>query len=495
MKSKSLILGLRALAAAFLLLAAIVGFVTYKQFAAETGPLPSGSQVGDIPVAGLTVQQAVERVTAIYTAPIELHYRGAIIQVSPSELGFRPDAEALKNQLAQQSARQGSLQQFWCYLWNQSQTTPVLITPAFMQSPEGIKQYLLTQIAPRYDQPATAAIPEAGGVGFKPGQAGYRMDVAASVSSIVAALQSTSQRQTTLTVSDEAAPPPEWQNLKIQLQQNIDLLDRETLIELVLIDPQTGQQLHFARQNGQDIPTDIAFTAASTIKIPIMISTFRRSEEPGNPDVSLKLEQMISVSENDPADWLMQNIMGGNLGPLEVTADMRKLGLENTFLAGYFYMGAPLLQKIETPANLRSDINLQPDLYNQTTPAEMAFLMHAIYQCAESGSGPLAATFAAEITPAECQRMVELLVSDRLPYLITAGLPDGTRVAHKHGWIEEADGLLHTMSDTAIVYAPARPYILTIYTHHPINLVFDNGNRLLARLSQVVYGFLNPPNP
>jgi hypothetical protein len=88
--------------------------------------------------------------------------------------------------------------------------------------------------------------------------------------------------------------------------------------------------------------------------------------------------------------------------------------------------------------------------------------------------------------------MVELLVSDRLPYLITAGLPDGTRIAHKHGWIEEADGLLHTMSDTAIVFAPNRPYILTIYAHHPVNLVFDNGNRLLARLSQVVYGYLNP---
>ena len=492
MKSKSLIIGLRALAAAFILLAAIVIFIAYQQYAADNGLLPAGSKIGALSIEGLTAEQAVEYVNTVYNTPIELTYQGQRIQVNPVELGFSLDIEAIKSKLRTQQSESKNVSNFWNYLWNRPFSEPLRTELPFTQTPEEIESYLVEQIAARYNKPAVAALPEPAGIGFQPGADGHRLDISESISLISGALQSINQRQVTLPVKKETPPPPALQNLQIQLQQNIDLLDRETLIELILIDPQTGERLHFARRNGQNVPVGIAFTAASTIKIPIMISTFHRSDEPLPQDTSQKLGQMISVSENDPADWLMENIMGGNLGPLAVTDDMRQLGLKNTFLAGYFYLGAPLLQRIETPANQRSDINLLPDLYNQTTPAEMAFLMHAIHQCAESGSGPLIDTFPGEITSTECQQMVELLVSDRLPYLITAGLPDGTRIAHKHGWIEEADGLLHTMSDTAIVFAPNRPYILTIFAHHPVNLVFDNGNRLLARLSQVVYGYLNP---
>ena len=59
------------------------------------------------------------------------------------------------------------------------------------------------------------------------------------------------------------------------------------------------------------------------------------------------------------------------LGAEVVTADMWALGLNNTFMAGYYDQETPPAV-IETAANLREDINTAPDPYMQTTPADIA---------------------------------------------------------------------------------------------------------------------------
>ena len=249
--------------------------------------------------------------------------------------------------------------------------------------------------------------------------------------------------------------------------------------------------MHFAVQNNEEIPPEIAFTAASTIKIPVMISVLRRTDSPTPEYITAMLQEMIMFSKNTDTDQLMETVIDPVYGPIYVTEDLAALGLKNTFLGGYFYLGAPLLRRYETPANQRADINLAPDIYNQTTPGEMGTILEAIYHCETNGNGLLAQTFPDQITQEECQFMTQLLIGDRLPYLITAGLPEGTRVAHKHGWIEELDGLLHTMSDAAIIYSPGQDYVLTIYMYHPEQLVFDDGNRLMAQLSTTIYNFFN----
>ena len=60
----------------------------------------------------------------------------------------------------------------------------------------------------------------------------------------------------------------------------------------------------------------------------------------------------------------MARYIDRNLGPLAVTEDMRTIGLNNTFLAGYFAPGSVLLQDFQTPANQRTDISTDPDRYN-----------------------------------------------------------------------------------------------------------------------------------
>ena len=51
--------------------------------------------------------------------------------------------------------------------------------------------------------------------------------------------------------------------------------------------------------------------------------------------------------------------------------------------------------------------------------------------------------------------MVNLLVANKLPVLLTAGIPDGTRIAHKHGWVTY-NGVINAIGDAGIIYIPGR---------------------------------------
>ena len=124
------------------------------------------------------------------------------------------------------------------------------------------------------------------------------------------------------------------------------------------MDLQTSQEIHFVYNNGTDYPTepDLAFSGMSLIKIPIMISTYLRLGEDPNPEALNLLNGMMVESGNDPADWLMEQFIDPNRGPLLVTEEIQKLGLENTFLSGWFRPPAVALATYNTPAKSRTDL-------------------------------------------------------------------------------------------------------------------------------------------
>jgi beta-lactamase class A len=190
----------------------------------------------------------------------------------------------------------------------------------------------------------------------------------------------------------------------------------------------------------------------------------------------------------------MEEVIDPTLGPLFVTEDVQALGLKNTFLAGHFYPGAPLLRRFDTPANTRTDVFTGPDVYNQTTSSDIGQLLEDIYQCSETGGSALSAVFPGEISQNECRQMIEYLSLNRIGVLIQAGLPDGTRAAHKHGWINETDGVIHTIGDVGIIYTPGGNYVLAIYIYHPNQLVWDTANLLIAQLSTAIYNYFNLGN-
>ena len=121
----------------------------------------------------------------------------------------------------------------------------------------------------------------------------------------------------------------------------------------------------------------------------------------------------------------------------------------------------------------------------------MGVLLEDIYQCAETGGGALVAAFPDKIDQNVCRQIIAYLVADKIGVLLEAGVPEGTQVAHKHGWVPDPDGIVRNFSDAGIIYTPGGNFVLSIYAHHPVQLVFDTANQLFASLTQAAYNYYN----
>ena len=481
-------LGLLFISLSLLFFAGVLTFLSYQRYRSIEPVIPDGSSIAGIPITGLTPEEAVERVRSVYDLPVMLDYRGSSILLDFPE---NIDYDMLKQDLQNQINAVYLKNSFLNYLMGKYSQEAIQMDLSFSEMPESVSTFLSEEIKPRYDILPIPTQPN--GNGFTAGHPGRALDAEAALSLIDAARRSDSSRSVVLPVSDLEQPAANIKNLELQLRSVIDnWQDRGQITEVYLSDPASGQSFDLARRNREDLIPEIAFTAASTMKLPIMISSYIRMDEEPNMLTMRTLRLMITESKNDQTDWMMENIIGGPLAPYAVTEDLEKLGLHNSFLAGYFYLGAPLLNIFETEANTRTDINLNPDIYNQTTAKDMGVLMDALYRCSEDGSGLLTETFPGQITQNECIEMIGLLKDNKLPYLISAGVPDSVPVAHKHGWIEESDGLLHTMGNIATVYSPGGNYILSIYTWHPEHLIFEEGNIVFSQISAAVFGYFNP---
>lgn len=498
MRNRSSIPILRGISIGILTIAIVLAVIALIGYSRQRNNYPRGMTIAGVPVGGVNPQIASERVLQVYSSPIEVQYGDAIIHVDPSVVGFELDMDSMMAAADLERTGGSFWGGFWNYLWNRD-PTPVEVPLRATIAEDRLRNYLQNEISARYDEPATPAQPIPGSTAFTPGTPGVMLDIDRAVRLIEDTLRSPNNRKVVLSFQRSVAARPTMQNLEILLQQNIELAEFNGVIGVYLQDLHNGQEIHFAMDQGEliSVNPDVPFTASSTVKIPIMVSYFiKYGEDALNEESSAMILDMIRRSENPPADRLMERL-DPLRGPLVVTEDMRKIGLENTFLAGFFCSPespCPLLERIATPANQRTDVFTDPDPFNQTTPSDIGMLLSDIYQCAENGGGALIAAFPDRITPEMCQQMILFLAADQIGVLIEAGVPEGTRVAHKHGWISDAASLvIQNISDAAIVYTPGGNYVLVIYAYHPVQTVWEPVSGLFAQLSQAVYNYYNLP--
>ena len=478
----------------FFIFSAVILTVTQLiSFSRIRSNFPAGLRIAGIPVGGLDRQTTAQRLLVAYSMPVEMRYNDAVIQIKPDVAGFELDLEGMLTAADLQRTSQPFWVGFWEFLWNQQlPTTEVPLKSSINE--DRLRTFLQSEIASRYDQPPTQPIPIAGSTGFIAGQPGSVLNVDRAIKLITDALHSPTSRVVNLSFSSTNAPRPSFTNLEILLQQIIKVNNFDGIVDLYMEDLQTNETIHFGYQNGTILSThpDIAFSAISTIKIPIMISAFRRLDEPAPEYILNQIILMIEQSGNGPADILMQSVMGENVAPLEVTQDMQTLGLQNTFLGAYMTSSVPLYRPMKTPANQRTDITTDPDPVSQTTPSDIGQLLGDIYMCANTGGGALAAAFPGEVSQAECQQMINFLVDNKtVAILLQAGLPEGIKIAHKHAYATESDGLIHTMGDSGIVYTPGGDYIVSVFVYHPVQAVWDPTNKMVSELSQAIYNYYN----
>ena len=485
---------LRIISLIFIVAAVALTLFQLVNYSRERNNYPAGMTIGGVAVGGVNAQLASERVLQVYSQPVEIQYAGAIIHITPAQVGFKADIESML--AAADLARTSSSfwGGFWDSLWNRTRPAGEVPLRASLES-EQLALYLETEIAARYDKPASAAQPIAGSVDFEKGQSGQALNISRATILIEDALHSPTDRVVALSYQQTAPERPTMQNLEILLKQIVELSEFDGIINLYLSDLQNAQEIHFSLNNGEEVsvvPTDVAITASSTIKIPIMVSNFVHL---GTPDERTTgyLENVFSQSDNAAADNLMTEIDFTN-GPLIVSDDMQALGLENTFMAGFFCSPAapcPLLKRYTTPANQRTDIFTNADDYNQTTASDMGMLLTDIYQCAENGGGTLLAVYPNKLSQEHCLQMVKFMEKDKFGSLIQAGLPDGTKVAHKHGFIPDRYNVVHDISDVGIIYTPGGDFVLAIYTYHPVQGVWGEVNPLFVELTQAIYNYFN----
>ena len=491
MKIRGSSLYLRWVSLFFISIASILTVITLVQYSRLRNDYPPQMVIAGVPVGGLDPQTAAQRLLQVYSLPVEIHYGDAIFQLDPNLIGFQLNVESMLAAADLQRTGASFWGGFWDYLWNRkSATAEVPLVETF--SEERLRAYLTSEIAARYDQPPIPAQPIPGSTEFQPGQPGQVIDVDRAVILIGDAMRSPSQRVVQLAPVRTAAGRPSKQNLQLLLEEIIGQDNFDGIVGIYLLDLQTAEELHFAYRAGENLPVnpDIAFTASSTIKIPIMVTAYQRFNGRLDDQTATLMLDMIKKSENPPADALMR-VIDEARGPLVVSETMKALGLQNTFLAGYFYDGAPILQIFHTPANTRTDVNTDSDIYSQTTPSDIGSLLEDIYQCSQTGGGTLVAAFPGQIDQNSCQQMIQYLVEDKIGVLIQSGVPEGTAVAHKHGWVTDPSGVIHNVSDAAIVFTPGGNYILAIYVYHPNQIIWDEVSKMYADLSRAIYNYFN----
>lgn len=493
MRNRNTNIILRGVSILFLTAALVIAIVSLITYSRQRNNYPSGMTIAGVPVGGLSPAQASQRLLEVYTSPIEAKYNDADIHIDPGAVGFQVDVETMLA-AADLTRTGGSFWGgYWDYVWNRTPPEAQIPLSASI-SEERLREYLQKEISSRYDQPPAPAQPVPGGTTFLPGAPGQTLDLDRAVLLITDALRSPANRSIALTFTRSAVARPTIENLEILLKQISVTSNFDGLIGFYMMDLQTGQEIHFAMNNKQEISVepDIAFTASSTIKVPVVASYLINRGSDLDPTTADVILRTLGRSDNSATDLVLERI-DQTQGPLIVTRDMEAIGLQNTFLGGMFYLGAPnLLPNRITPSNSRTDITTRPDPYSQTTPSEMGTLMADIYHCAQNGGGALVAAFPDKVNPATCQLLIDFMAQDKLGALIQGGVPDGTFVPHKHGYVlSPRDGVMHDISDVGIVYSPGGNFVLSIYTYHPVQNIWDVTNPLFINLSQAVYNYFN----
>ena len=128
------------------------------------------------------------------------------------------------------------------------------------------------------------------------------------------------------------------------------------------------------------------------------------------------------------------------------------------------------------------------DKYLRTTPREMGELFVMLAQCAD-GTGPLLEKYSDTISEALCDEMIAWLERPHDEERMVAGIPDGIKVAHKGGWIDDMQ------SDVGIVSSPNGRYVAAIYIWRAngyASNIHAAPSPYLGDFSHTIYTFFNP---
>lgn len=236
------------------------------------------------------------------------------------------------------------------------------------------------------------------------------------------------------------------------------------------------------------VSADLRMHAASTMKVPVMMRLFRDEEE-GRISLHDRIpvtDTFASIVDGSPfrlpresdSDSTFYDRMGESVSYRELTERMitRSSNLATNLLIQAAVpgrvtellrsLGADSMQVVRGVEDLRA---FEAGLSNTTTARDLGRALLALLD-PDAFSAPAR------------EEMLGILERQEFRELIPAGLPPGTRVANKTGWIT---GHHH---DAAVIFPPdSEPYVLVILVRGPTEPAQAQG--LISALSREVWEF------
>jgi len=283
-----------------------------------------------------------------------------------------------------------------------------------------------------------------------------------------------------LTILGLAAPglagQVSFQSLRPALEARI--AKHHGVVGLALLDPKTAETLA--------IRGDETFPTASVIKVSILLTLFHRVQ-----DARLHLDDPIWMVQADqmPGSGILQLFRTPHQLLLEDAAEFMisqsdntgtnlvidKVGIRNVnnYADSLGFHHTRLWAKVFQ----RAGTSIDPDSSKKyglgfTTPLEMARMLALIYR--------------GEAVSADASKRMVKMLEDQAwgTNEIPRFLPAGVKVAHKTGSEDDI------RNDVAIVYSPARDFVLTIFTKDNADKswrIDNEAETLLADLGRIVY--------
>ncbi len=484
---------------ALMILLAVGLFVfNLVRFSQQQGGLPTDVTVAGVNVGGLSSREALTRLEETYRQPVLLYYGDSPILLDPGSVGFEMSSQSMLAQASASTDIQGSFWgRFGSYLLGQESRTAAQVDLISDYSRGALEQYL-RDIAARYDLSSGAASYDLQTLTLRSGNEGRVLDVDASLPLIDTALRDPKNRMVNLPLKSTTANVGNIATLQKLIEDYLDaegfIFDGQTTVASVYIqDLKTGEEVNI---NG-----DVSFSAASTIKVAILIDYFRQLWFAPPQEEAWLMANSLLCSNNSSSNLMMQ-IIGERVsgetdifkGIQDVTTNAQYLGARNTYITAPFDLGVQgqVLGSIPAPqTSPNPNFNTTPDPYNQTSAEDMGTLFGLVYDCANYGSGLITAYPGGEFTQTECKQMLELTSANDLQRLLQGGIPPGVRISHKNGWVADMTG------DTGIVYPPnGRDYVISVYMWEKTD--FQDYTKLwplIEGISRAAWNYFSPENP
>ncbi|MGB7337643.1 MAG: serine hydrolase [Phototrophicaceae bacterium] len=470
-------------------------------FTGQEDRLPIGVIAGGVAIGNMTDLEAQTIIEGAYSAPVTLYYNDSPINLIPDEIGFDVNTDVMiANARASGETGAGFWGRFFNYMIGQ-QSSVLQEIPLVADYQVNALRSRLNEIATVYDTEGSTFTTDLSTLTISTDGAGEQLNIEAALDIIDSALTRPNNRAVALPIVGGEAEIASIDALEELILDYLDSVGyiydgQNSVASIFILDLITGQEIN--------IQGDIAYTGASTIKVGIMMDLYRNIDREMNRDEAFLMANSMLCSNNSSSNTIMQTYLGsGDIfsGLASVTNMYQRIGANNTYLTAPLVDGSANQQfgSIAAPqTNTNPAYDTDSDPYNQTTAEDMGSLYSLIYDCAQYGSGLMTIYPNGEYTQNECQQMIELMSANDLERLLQAGLPSGTRISHKNGWLpaDFSQGITGaTTGDAGIVYSPnGRDYVIAVYFWEAGETTGFNRWETIEEISRATWNYFNPEN-